>query len=113
MISAVLTGEPRWSRTLREAAIRDRRRWVDGRRRRPVTGRIRRDAAREAHEQPPKTETRTSRWLRWKWWAGRGPKYPTAVILVQGSSEGGAQERLAGGGETPRPQGASNPGQPD
>ena len=32
--------------------------------------------------------------------------------MVQGSSEGGAHEPLADGGETPRPQGASNPGPP-
>jgi hypothetical protein len=38
----------------------------------------------------------------------RGSTSPTAAIVVQGSSEGGAHELLADGGETPRPQGASN-----
>jgi len=48
-----------------------------------------------------------------KWWVARGSNSPTAAIVVQGSSEGGAHEPLADGGETPRPQGASNPGPPD
>jgi hypothetical protein len=46
-----VSGAPRGTRPRREAAARDRRRWADGRRRRPVTGCIRRDAAREAREQ--------------------------------------------------------------
>ena len=33
----------------------------------------------------------------------------TATVVVQGSSEGGANEPPAGGGATRRPQGASNP----
>jgi hypothetical protein len=33
---------------------------------------------------------------------------PTAADVVQGSSEGGANEPPAGGGASPRPQGASN-----
>ena len=43
------------------------------------------------------------------WWVARGSNSPTAAIVVQGSSEGGAHEPLADGGETPRPRGASNP----
>jgi len=48
-------------------------------------------------------------------WLGhaRDSNPPTAAIVVQGSSEGGAFEPLAGDGASPRPQGASNPGPPD
>jgi hypothetical protein len=35
-------------------------------------------------------------------------KPPTAAAVVQGSSEGGVYEPLAGGGASPRPKGASN-----
>jgi hypothetical protein len=33
---------------------------------------------------------------------------PTAAVVVQGSSEGGANEPPADGGASPRPEGASN-----
>jgi len=43
-------GGPPGTRRRSEAAVRDRRRWADGRRRRPVFGWLRHEAARAARE---------------------------------------------------------------